>query len=111
MKYLMKIQKSCSLGLVFRIGSTFHLKLKRFSGYAIPNSGIYSEGSGFVQSCFVQSCSPNFLPQYDQEHHMFFLKEFQINIFWPEIRYEMNDLARSTILSGTFPWLLARKPG
>lgn len=25
---------------------------------------------------------------------MFFLKEFQINIFWPEIRYEMNDLSQ-----------------
>ena len=84
MKYLMKIQKSCSLGLAFRIGSTFHLKLKRFSGYAIPNSGIYSEGSGFVHSCFVHSCSPNFLPQYDKEHiiiliyMIFILKEFQI---------------------------------
>ena len=84
MKYLMKIQKSCSLGLVFRIGFTFHLKLKRFSGYAIPNSGIYSEGSGFVHSCFVHSCSPNFLPQYDKEHiiiliyMIFILREFQI---------------------------------
>ena len=104
MTYLTKIQKSCWLGLAFRIAHTFHLQLKRFSGYAIPNSGIYSEGSGFVQSC-----SLNFLPQYDQGHRIILIyiicimKEFQINIFWPEKRYEMNDFARSPILSGTFP--------